>query len=338
MGRKPVFRFENPEAFVLFAFIPLLYIARRTGFFSRIRFPLTLGDWQGFSFRWSAPFFTAARLLAGLCFLCAFCLVVAAFANPVMSRQEKIYTSKGVEILFVLDTSPSMAAQDMGGSTRLAAAKQVIRRFAGENDGAGFALVAVASDAGLLVPPTVDHKTFLDRLDSLAVGEMGDGTAIGLGLAVAAYHMSASDAPKRAVVLLTDGENNSGSVNPSTAARLLADEDISFYIVGMGSRGTVPIEYVEPSTGKVYSGYLDSSFDENALKKLAADGNGLYFYAENSRALSSALSDIKNREAVVQSFYYKPVNESFEAPFLLSAAILFAVSWMLRRLVMGELL
>ena len=123
--------------------------------------------------------------------------------------------------MFLLDISPSMAAKDMSGETRIAAAKKIIRKFVAKYPGDSFGLTALSSSAALILPPTIDHKVFLSRLDSLSIGELGNGTAIGMGLAVSSAYMTRTKLNSSYIVLLTDGENNTGEINPKTAAKVL---------------------------------------------------------------------------------------------------------------------
>jgi len=334
--------FQNPTAFLFLLLIPVLFVFRKIGIFTKISFPLTLSDWNGESYKWNKKFSKFLSVLAGLFVLFGFIALIFAFANPIVRHQEKIYTSKGSEILFVLDTSPSMASKDMKfmSSTlnRLDAARMGIKTLVEKEKGATFALISMASEAASVVPPTSDHELFLSRLSTLKLGELGDGSAIGIGLCSAVYHLASTKAPKKAIVLITDGENNAGSVNPETAAKLASENEISLYVLGIGTRGTVPIEYVDPNTGKVRSGYYESSFDTALLEKIANIGGGKYFGIESLGELSDSLNSISNRENIVQSFRFKTVDEYFYQRFLYVAAILFALSWFLRRICLSEIL
>lgn len=117
-------------------------------------------------------------------------------------------------------------------------------------------MTALSSSAALILPPTIDHKVFLSRLDSLSIGELGDGTAIGMGLAVSSAYMTRSKLNSSYIVLLTDGENNTGEINPKTAAEVLVNKSIGFYVIGIGSSGYTTLEYTDPKTGKTYSGSI----------------------------------------------------------------------------------
>jgi Ca-activated chloride channel family protein len=329
--------FANPAAFGFLLAIPVLVALRRLGILRGVALPLTLSDWGGKSFRWerrlSAVALAAARFLG----LLAFALTVGALADPAISRQEKVYTSRGAEIIFVIDVSPSMAALDMGGLTRLEAAKQCIRFLVRQQEGMACGLTAVASEAALVTPPTLDAGAFEAQLDGLVMGELGEGTALGTGLAVAVYHLSASVSPQKCIVLVTDGENNAGAIHPDTAAQLARDQGIAVYVLGLGGKGSAPISYSDPVTGKVYAGFLDSQFDEDALRHIAAQGGGRYFSASSLEELEAALGSIAGREYVAQTWYFRRNDRRLYSALILAAGIAVIVAWLIRRVYLREI-
>lgn len=329
--------FENPAAFLFLLFIPGLYICRKLNVFRKIAFPLTFSDWEGKSFVWEGKISKIINVIATIISNLGFIMLVIAFSKPIIHQQERIYTSKGADILFVLDTSPSMASKDIAGMSRLEAAKMGIRTLVNSNKGASFGLISMASEAAAIVPPTVDHNLFIERLDSLYIGGLGDGSAIGIGLSSAIYHLMASSAPKKCIVLITDGENNAGAVHPDTAAILAKENNITLYIFGIGTKGTVPIEYIEPTTGKVYSGFYESEFDTTALEAIASVANGRFFGIESTSALSDALATISRKESVTQTFHYKSMNTKLYTTFLFLAGVLFCFVWFMRRVILKEI-
>ena len=330
--------FENPAAFFLLLLVPVFYFLRYIKIFTGITFPITLGDWNGefFSFRHNSRriFSFLASAMAVVAFVC----LITAYANPVAHNQKKVYTSRGSDIIFVVDTSPSMAAKDIAGMTRLEAAKKAIHALADENHGDCLGIVEMAREAAVVVPPTMDRDIFFTRLDSLIVGEMGDGTAIGMGLSCAAFHLEKSTAPRKAVVLISDGENNAGSINPNTAARFLESKHISLYVLGIGTNGYVPIEYVDPHSGHVYSGYMESEYDSQALSLIAAAANGAFFNIETLTALSNAFASVSKNETVVQSYIVKTYDTEYYTVLLLFSAWAFIIAWVLRRIILQEVL
>ena len=330
--------FENPWAFSFLLLIPVLYFLRYLKLFKGVTFPLVLGDWNGEYFEWQRDIRRFFRFLMHLFGVCAFICVVIAYANPVVRHQKKIYSSRGADIIFVVDISPSMAARDIAGMSRLEAAKLAIHTLAGENKGDSLGLVAMARESALVVPPTMDRSSFFNRIDGLLIGELGDGTAIGTGLSCAVFHLEGSRAPRKSIVLITDGENNAGDINPYTAARLVEDKHISLYVLGIGTQGLVPLEYADPVTGHVYSGTLQSEYDGQALSKIAAVAGGNFFNIETLNALSVAFSSVSKSESIVQSYHIKNYDSEYYSTMLLIAACFFILMWIIRRIILQEVL
>ncbi len=329
--------FENPAAFFLLIFIPALYILRHLKIFNRISFPAVLADWEGRHFEWKGKTQKFLSVSATIFYISAFFISVCALAAPVISNQEKVYTSLGTDIVFVLDTSPSMSAKDVDGAQRLEAAKNAIYLLTNKNDGSRYGLVGLGSSAAVLVPPTSDQAYFSERLSQITAGSFGNGSAIGDGLSTAVCHLVSSSAQKKCIVLLTDGENNAGEIHPETAAQLAADNKITIYVVGIGSKGKVPIEYTDPVTGRLYSGYLDSNFNPASLKKISDIANGRYFEALTLNELSEVLTTVSKTEAVSQTFTYRTVNHLYYKQFLSIAILLFLLAWFIKRVILKEM-
>ncbi len=329
--------FENPAAFFLLILIPALFILRHLKIFNRISFPVVLADWEGRHFEWKGKTQKFLSVTASIFYILAFLISVCALAAPVISNQEKVYTSLGTDIVFVLDTSPSMSAKDVDGGQRLEAAKNAIYMLTNKNDGSRYGLVGLGSSAAVLVPPTSDQTFFSERLSQITAGAFGNGSAIGDGLSTAVCHLVSSSAQKKCIVLLTDGENNAGEIHPETAAQLAADNKITIYVVGIGSKGKVPIEYTDPVTGRLYSGYLDSNFNPASLKKISDIANGRYFEALTLNELSDILTTVSKTEAVSQTFTYRTVNHLYYKQFLSLAILLFILAWIIKRLILKEM-
>ncbi len=329
---------ERPSWMILFMLFPLFIFLRKAGFFLRPAFPLILGNWGAPVLSWRSPFTRFVRLVGTAAAVIAFFLAVLALSGPVRLTNEAVFSKTGNTVIFILDVSPSMAASDMDGSTRLDIGRQYIRSFAGARSGTAFGLVGLGSSAALLVPPTADHQIFFDRLDALASGEFGDGTALGLGIAVAAAHGASSDGVPVTVILLTDGENNAGEVHPETAASVLASSGAGFYVIGIGSRGPVQVEYVDPVSGTRYSGILESEFDESALASIAAAGNGTYVAAQDRPALDEVFKDIDRSVPVITSSWTRSVEQPLSAVLLRYVLIFGGIAWFFRRIVLGAVI
>ncbi len=330
--------FENPVAFLLILFVPLYYIFKKIGIFSKPIFPFPFEDWNGQGFEWKSTANSVVLIVSTVFFICGYIFLVCALADPTIVQEEKIYTSRSSEVVFVVDVSPSMAAMDIANGTRLDAAKKAIELLVNENAGAAYGLVSCASEAALLIPPTMDHSTLFTRLDAMKIGELGDKTALGLGISTAVYHLVSTYAPRKTIVLLTDGENNAGAVHPETASTLAKEYGIVLYIAGIGTRGTVPIEYIDPVTGEKFSGYLESGFDNTSLRALAKLTDGKYFTVETLSTLSQALQTAQLERSVSQSYHIKRTKESLYETALIISLLFFIGAWLLRRIILREVL
>jgi Ca-activated chloride channel family protein len=336
-----VLRFGSPAALLLGAALPL-YGALRLG---KVLVPravsVTLGDWGGEGFRFAprdqwlpALALLSSRILLGAAFLGG----VLVLGDPLWVAEQRVYLDRGAEVTFVVDTSPSMAARDLGGKSRLNAAREAASRLVREQAGTAYGLVALGSEAALVTPPTGDHGLFTASLEGLVIGGLGEGSALGSGIAVALYHSLSSSAPRRTIVLLTDGENNAGVIHPARAARMCYDEGIPVYVLGIGTRGTVPLHYQNPVSGEQYSGYLDSRFDEGTLEAIAVSGGGAYYPALSVAGLKAALDSVAAEAAVHQAWQDEGVTQSLGGLFLAASLTAAALAWLIRRLYLREAL
>jgi Ca-activated chloride channel family protein len=265
-------------------------------------------------------------------------LLFAAAAGPRIVSAERVWLNRGADILFVMDISPSMAGIDMGNLSRFEAARNLVFDFAEGRPSDAIGLVAVGDDAALLVPPTVDRESLFSRLRSLRIGEVGDGTALGLGLAIAGFHIGKSSAPRRVVVLITDGENNAGPVHPETAAEVLGELGVSLWVIGVGSGGEIPINYVDPFTRMRRTGTFDSRFDPKNLEAIAHKGGGVYLAAPHGDAFSAAFSRIDQGEVSVVRISTRKRARPFHALFIIAAPLLIGTVRFIRRNILGAFL
>ncbi|MDR2742192.1 MAG: VWA domain-containing protein [Treponema sp.] len=270
--------------------------------------------------------------------LCGIFLLFVAAAGPRFTSPELVWFSRGADILFVLDTSPSMAGLDMDGRSRFDAARDLVLGFADDRPADAIGLVAVGNEAGLLLPPTVDRPLLYSRLDALRIGEMGDGTALGQGLAIAALHIRTSTAPRRAVVLITDGENNAGAVHPETAAEALRASGTSLWVIGVGSAGEVPIDYIEPTLKVRRTGSFDSRFDPETLRAIARKGGGTFIAAPSGKAFSEAFAYLTEAEMTVVRSGTVNKTRNVQRPVILAALVLILLSRFIRRWLLGAFL
>ncbi len=244
-----------------------------------------------------APFlFALARVLRGLALMAGFAAAVLAAAGPALVTKRVVYLGRGDEAIIVLDVSPSMAASDFA-PTRLDAAKAIIGDFLATRRNETVGLVAFGGDAALVCPPTTDYASIAARLGSLEPGIFGEGTAIGAGIATAVAHAARSSAPEKQIILLTDGENNAGSMEPAAAVRASARFGIALSVVGVGSPGDIPVTYIDPATRQRRSGIYRSDFNGASLEALSRTGKGSYYGAENRAALAAAFAALSERSS-----------------------------------------
>jgi Ca-activated chloride channel family protein len=265
-------------------------------------------------------------------------LLFAALAGPHFVFSEMVWLNRGADIFFLLDVSPSMAGIDMNGRSRFEAARALLLDFAERRGQDAIGLIAIGQDSALMMPLTTDRESLFSRLEALAIGELGDGTAIGSGLALAAYHINKSQAPRRAVVLITDGENNAGEIHPETAAAMLGEIGVTLWVIGVGSSGEVPISYVDPVTRMRRTGTFESLYDPEKLKSIAVTAHGHWIHAPQAEAFSEAFSRIDQGEMIIRRSGSVRREEPLYVVFALSAlALLCGVSFV-RRYILGALI
>ena len=221
--------------------------------------------------------------------------IVVALARPqsALSRQEM--TVEGIDIVMALDLSGSMLAEDFKPN-RLEAAKSVAADFIKGRKTDRMGLVVFAGEAFTQVPLTVDHQVLLKQLGNLKSGSMRDGTALGDGLATAINRIKESEAKSKVIILLTDGVNNQGSVDPLSAAEIADLYNIRLYTIGVGSLGKAPYPFRD-QFGRVHYQNIDVEIDEPLMREMAeATNDGRYFRATNKKALKEIFSQIDEME------------------------------------------
>ena len=227
------------------------------------------------------------------------CLAVAAMvvalARPQSSLSRQEMTVEGIDIVMAMDISGSMLAEDFRPN-RLEAAKKVASDFieGRKNDRVG--LVVFAGQAFTQVPLTVDHHVLLQQLGGVKSGIVRDGTALGDGLATAINRIKDSEAKSKVIILLTDGVNNQGSVDPLSAAEIAKLYGIRLYTIGVGTLGKAPYPFRD-QMGRVHYQNIDVEIDEPLMRQMAElTDDGRYFRATNKKALQEIFSQIDEME------------------------------------------
>ncbi len=221
-------------------------------------------------------------------------LGILALARPQMHHARVERYAEGVDILLVLDVSTSMRAGDLKPN-RFEAARQVAAEFIRSRVSDRVGLVVFAEQAYTQAPLTLDYDFLLRMLEQVKTGLINDGTAIGTALATAVNRMKDSETRSKVIVLLTDGQNNRGELDPETAADLAANLGIRVYTIGVGARGTAPYTFDHPFYGKV-TRQIKVEIDEEMLRRVAEKTGGKYFRATDNQALEAIYREIGEME------------------------------------------
>ncbi len=246
------------------------------------------------------------------------CLLSIALARPQTSnvggREE---STEGIDIMMALDVSGTMLAEDFVPN-RLEAAKKVASDFVMDRPNDQIGLVVFAGESFTQCPLTTDQKILSSLIQSVQFGQIQDGTAIGLGLANAVNRMKDSKTASKVVILLTDGSNNCGDIDPITAAQIANSFGIRVYTIGVGSYGQARVPY-QTAYGVKYA-TIDSEFDEGTLRKIAEMTDGAYFRAKDNSSLEAVYEQIDQLEKTKLQVreYSRSHHENF-MPFLLAA-------------------
>ena len=236
-----------------------------------------------------------ARFFLALMRLVSLLLLVAAIARPQTSSGEEKTTEHVVDIVIALDISGSMATLDFNPDNRLTAAKQEAKRFIEGRRHDRIGLVVFAGQSFTQCPLTTDHQAILTLLDIIQLGMVEDGTAIGLGLGNAVNRLRESEAKSKVVILLTDGVNNAGEIDPLTAADLAKQYSVRVYTVGVGKEGESLLPVADPRFGtRVLA--VETEIDERTLMAIANRTGGRYFRAEDSENLRKIFREIDGLE------------------------------------------
>lgn len=237
------------------------------------------------------PITTSLRVMAIM-------LMVVGLARPQIVQGKETITGEGVDIALALDISGSMASLDFEPQNRLEASKDVIADFVSQRPYDKIGMVIFSSEAFSQSPLTLDHNMVTRSLDQVQLAsDLGieDGTAIGLGIANAANMLTNSDAESKVVILLTDGVNNAGQVDPLTAAEAAKALGIKIYTIGAGRPGEVPVP-VPSMFGGTKIAYQESTLDEATLQQVADTTGGKYFRAEDTSGLKAIYDEINQLE------------------------------------------
>ena len=258
-------------------------------------------------------------------------LIILAISRPqTMDVSTRTKTNKGIDIVMAIDVSSSMLAQDLKPN-RLSSLKRVATSFIDDRMSDRIGLVIYAGESYTKTPITSDRAIVKNALREIRYeGLIEDGTAIGMGLATAVNRLKDSRAKSKVIILLTDGVNNSGFIDPKIASELAVEYEIKTYTIGLGSNGTARAPVGILPNGKFQYGMTKVEIDEELLKTIAKNTGGLYFRATDNKKLEEIYDEINKLEKTeVEEFKYYNYEEKFR-PLILLALNLILIEWLAR--------
>lgn len=271
------------------------------------------------------PFLPILRMLSIL-------FLIIALARPGIGVDYTSVKNKGIDIMIVLDVSTSMLGEDFQPKNRLHVAKDVISGFAAGRKTDRLGLVIFAGQPYLQCPLTLEHEMLQEIISQVDFNSVDiDGTAIGDSIMLAVSRMKESEAKSKIILLVTDGVNNRGNVDPETAASIAAEYGVKIYAVGIGKNGAVPYPTGNSIINKKQ--YVENQFDEEGIKKIASISGGKFYRAESSGVFWDNINDIDRLEKTEYNVkvYYEFYDRFYI--FLIISASLFFTEILLRTMV-----
>lgn len=319
--------FANPEFFWLLLLLPLMllwywYWNKKSQ--ANVTFSTTIAFKKTKS--WSDALYHLLFVLR----MVAIALIVVALARPqTHSENAKTKITDGIDIVMAIDVSASMLSQDLKPN-RFEALKKVASQFVKDRPNDRIGLVIYAGESYTKTPVTTDKSIILNALSEITYGQIEDGTAIGMGLATAVNRLKESKAKSRVIILLTDGVNNTGFIDPQTAAELAAEYSIKVYTVGIGTNGMALSPYALNADGSIIYRMQQVDIDEPLMKKIAQVTKGRYFRATNNQKLQQIYDEINQMETTkIEEFKYTEVDEKFRW-WVLVAGVLLLLEFVLK--------
>jgi len=318
--------FVNPEFFLLLLLLPVIgiwYYRQRSRYYATLRMSSLesirkMTSWRGW-LRGALPLLRVA----------AFVALVIAMARPQEVMKEEEVEAEGIDIMLAIDLSSSMLAQDFKPN-RLEVSKRVAADFVDKRKYDRIGLAVFAGEAFTKCPLTIDHEVLKTFLEELECGTLEDGTAIGMGLATAVRHLEKSEAKSKIVILLTDGVNNAGYINPAMSAQIAQELGVKVYTIGVGSTGDAMTPIQKRSDGRYIFGLARVEIDEALLQEIADQTNGAYYRATSVESLERIYSTIDELEkSKVEVTVLKRYSEVFH-PFVLFGLLLLVLEALLR--------
>lgn len=266
------------------------------------------------------------RFIPGIFFILSLILIILGLARPQTTNEQTEQWSEGIDIMLTVDISQSMQIEDFRPN-RLEAAKEVARDFVAGRFQDRIGLVVFSGDAYSRSPLTTDYDLLYTYIDDINFDLIESrGTAIGSALAVSTNRLRESESESKVMILMSDGDNTAGNIDPITAAKLAAAYDITIYVIAIGKEGRVP--YGTDFFGRTR--YVENTFDETALKEIAGIGNGKYYRVSDREALVQVFDEIDRLEkAEIKETRYKDTTDFYRV--YLKWAIVFLLLWLITK-------
>ena len=320
------FGFAHPWALLLLPFVPLVIWALTRHGRGGLRHPRAGALGRAPSRRFAE---VMARLPGALRVAATVALIIG-MAGPRTGQAVVDVDAEGIAIMLVVDISSSMLAEDFAPQNRLAVAKTTVADFIQGRQYDRIGMVAFSGEALTQVPLTIDYPVLFRALEQLRVGMLEDGTAIGTAIATGASRLRDAQGKSRVMIVMTDGENNRGQIDPITAARAAAAYDIKVYTIGVGSEGVARV----PVARGVFGGYqyanIPVHIDEELLTEVADITGGQYFRATNEEALDSIYHRIDELEKTTVEVRRYTNYMPHYLPFVILAISALLAEWLLR--------
>lgn len=268
--------------------------------------------------------------------VCAVVLFIVAMARPQLSLTEEKVKAEGIDIMLAMDLSSSMLSRDFEPD-RLEVSKMVAKEFVSKRAHDRIGLVVFSGEAFTQCPLTTDHNMVTDFLSGLQVGMLQDGTAIGMGLATAVNRLKDSKSKSKIIILLTDGVNNAGYINPNTAAEIAREYGVKVYTIAVGSMGQALSPVNRRSDGEYLFAMASVEIDTELLKQISQMTDGKYFRAVDRPSLETIYKEIDRLEKTeIEVNVYKRYKDEFRN-FLIPGLILLLIWWLLGQTVFRTL-
>lgn len=323
------YSFAHPEFFWLLLFIPLAiawYVWKKPKQLAAVK----MSSLQGF--KTTPSILPKLKPILFILRLLALVALITALARPQTKEvSTRIKTNKGIDIVMAIDVSASMLARDLKPN-RLSALKRVAAEFIDGRPSDRIGLVVYAGESFTKTPITTDKNIIQNALKDIKYehGELVGGTAIGMGLATAVNRLKDSKAKSKVIILLTDGVNNAGFIEPQIASELALEYGIKTYTIGIGTNGMASTPFALNPDGTIMFRNMQVEIDEKLLQEIAQTTGGKYFRATNSKKLAEIYEEINKLEKTeIEEFRYTNYEEKFRI-FVFFAGILLLIEIVLR--------